>query len=245
MIGIIYKLTIIAKYKMDGHRPFYIGQHWCKSKEDFLKRNYPYYGSGVIWNKFLKRLKKDYPSCWHYFVKREILCCVTNEDKQSTLNKLEKYWIKREHSYYIHSIGGCNATEFVENPAKDPLVGKKISNAKMKYHPMRGKHLSEEQKKRLSFANSGRGNPFYGKRHTEEARKRISESKKNKPNYKLRGREFSEETRKKMSISAKRRMSNPLNNPMFGKHHSEETKDKIRDKIFRKVSEEMKKKGVA
>lgn len=40
MIGIIYKFTIIAKYKMDGHHPFYIGQHWCKSKEDFLERNY-------------------------------------------------------------------------------------------------------------------------------------------------------------------------------------------------------------
>ena len=35
-IGIIYKFTIIAKYKFDGHKPFYVGQHWeIKSVEDF------------------------------------------------------------------------------------------------------------------------------------------------------------------------------------------------------------------
>lgn len=46
MIGIIYKFTIKAKYTKDGHKPFYIGQHWCRSVDDFLCRDYPYYGSG-------------------------------------------------------------------------------------------------------------------------------------------------------------------------------------------------------
>lgn len=27
MIGIIYKFTILARYRMDGHKPFYVGQH--------------------------------------------------------------------------------------------------------------------------------------------------------------------------------------------------------------------------
>lgn len=61
MIGIIYKLTIKAKYQKDNHKPFYIGQHWCRSVDDFLCRDYLYYGSGKIWNSFLNRLKKDYP----------------------------------------------------------------------------------------------------------------------------------------------------------------------------------------
>ena len=28
MIGIIYKFTIMSQVKFNGHRPFYIGQHW-------------------------------------------------------------------------------------------------------------------------------------------------------------------------------------------------------------------------
>lgn len=32
-IGIIYKLTILAKYKFYNQRPFYVGQHW--GIEDF------------------------------------------------------------------------------------------------------------------------------------------------------------------------------------------------------------------
>ena len=42
------------------------------------------------------------------------------------------------------------------------------------------------------------------------------------------GLEFSEESKRKMSISAKKRMSNPKNNPMFGKTHSEKTREKLR-----------------
>lgn len=34
MIGIIYKFTIVAKYKMDGCKPFYIGQHFEKISEE-------------------------------------------------------------------------------------------------------------------------------------------------------------------------------------------------------------------
>lgn len=35
MIGIIYKFTIIApNCRKDGHRPFYVGQHW-ESKTSF------------------------------------------------------------------------------------------------------------------------------------------------------------------------------------------------------------------
>ena len=54
MIGIIYKFTILAKYKFDGHRPFYVGQHF--GLDDF--DTYP--GSGAIWTHFIDRMKKDF-----------------------------------------------------------------------------------------------------------------------------------------------------------------------------------------
>lgn len=57
-IGIIYKLTILAKYKFYGQRPFYVGQHW--GIEDFNS----YFGGGTIWNDFLNAVKKDYPLHW-------------------------------------------------------------------------------------------------------------------------------------------------------------------------------------
>lgn len=75
MYGIIYKFTIIAKYKFDGHKPFYVGQHWEKrSVEHFSSSNVCNYdGSGKIWNNFIKRLKREFPTCWRKLIKREIL----------------------------------------------------------------------------------------------------------------------------------------------------------------------------
>lgn len=68
----------------------------------------------------------------------------------------------------------------------------------------------------------GTKNPFYGKKHTEETKKKMSVAHQ-KPS-KLKGVKLSIETRRKMSESAKLRMSNPANNPMFGQKHSEESK---------------------
>lgn len=48
MIGIIYKFTIVAKYKMDGHKPFYVGQHGRADDFD------DYDGSGSIWGDFFE-----------------------------------------------------------------------------------------------------------------------------------------------------------------------------------------------
>lgn len=231
MIGIIYKFTIIAKYKMDGHHPFYIGQHWCKSKEDFLDRNYPYYGSGSIWNDFIAKIKQEYPERWRYFIRREILCCVTNRDSQRTLNKLEKYWIEREHAHYSYGIGGCNViigSSYDTIPSKDPIVGKKISKSKKKFYKTdRGLEI----RKKLSAIRIG--NVAWGKKVS------ISLRKSDKFHNSIK----SCEHRKLMSDIAKRRFAVSENHPMYGKHHTEETKKILREKNLGKiVSEETRKK---
>lgn len=92
-------------------------------------------------------------------------------------------------------------------------------------NPFYGKHFSEESKRKLSEAhtgkrhtdktrqllskkNKGKNNAFYGKKHTEEARSRISIAQKNRPPASI-------ETRKKISEAQK------------GKIISEEQRQKI------------------
>ena len=95
---------------------------------------------------------------------------------------------------------------------------KKMSEAKKgEKHPMYGKHLSEETRRKISEAEKGKltgeKHPFYGKHHSEKTKKKISEAEKGKPR--------SEETKKK--ISEARRGEK---HPMYGKQHTDETKNK-------------------
>ena len=59
----------------------------------------------------------------------------------------------------------------------------------------RGKHISEEHKRKISDANKG-------KKHSEEARRKMSESKKGKPTWN-KGKKLSEEHKRKMSEAGK------------------------------------------
>lgn len=177
MVGIIYKMTIIEGCKRDGKNPFYIGQHWCESKEDFLRKNYPYWGCGSVWVKHLNFIKKKFPQNWKEFLKREVLCCIA-VNNQKVLDKLEEYYIRKHKSHYSEKIGGCNilfgtANKFGSgSPAKDSLVRKKISEK------AKGREFPECRRELFKIKFSGENNPFYGKHHSEEIRKRISESRK-------------------------------------------------------------------
>jgi len=92
-----------------------------------------------------------------------------------------------------------------------------------------GRIISEEtrQKKRLSML---------GKTHSEETKRKMSESHKGKIISKEsiekwkeshKGFKWPDEVKKKLSNAAKRNLTNPQNNPMYGKKHSEETKHKM------------------
>ena len=234
MIGIIYKFTILAKYKFDGHRPFYVGQHF--GLDDF--DTYP--GSGAIWTDFIDRMKKDFPTCWKKLIKREVL--FQRPCSQMALDTMEAYYIKKEQSHYSYRKGGCNilwgtANKFGSgSPSKDELVKSKISKSRKgkccgKEHFLFGKHWDDETKKKNSLSNIGKqagekhwhfgqhwsdevkrkiGNknkgkqPWLGKHHTEETKRRLSKH--------FLGKKWSEESKQKMSNSVKGK-----GNPMYGK----------------------------
>ena len=61
---------------------------------------------------------------------------------------------------------------------------------------MKGKHISEETRKKISLAQKGEKNGFYNKHHSEETKRKLSEIGKR--------RIVSEETRKKISEGIKK-----------------------------------------
>lgn len=114
--------------------------------------------------------------------------------------------------------------------------------------------VSEETRKKISIATSGKNNPMYGtdrsgernpmygKHLSEESKKKMSESKKGTivsektreilsinnsgSGNPMYGRNHTEEAKKKISDANKGRLIGELN-PFFGKHHTEETKSII------------------
>lgn len=119
---------------------------------------------------------------------------------------------------------------------KNPMFGKHHTKQTRKRlsDAGKGRIVSEETRKKISESNLGKlqgeKHPMFGKHHTESARKRMSESHPRTPK--------SEEMRERLSESNRgkhnhRGKNNPNygktgdNAPMWGKHHTEETKKKM------------------
>ncbi|MEK6859814.1 MAG: NUMOD3 domain-containing DNA-binding protein [Nanoarchaeota archaeon] len=124
--------------------------------------------------------------------------------------------------------------------------GKKLPQMSGEYHPMFGKHHSEESIKKMRESKKGKmvgeNNPFYGKHHSEETRKKISEVHKGKPSGRKgiktgkpswnRGISPSQETIQKQKETMKRTLSNPEVRARLReahKHHSEESRKKQKE----------------
>lgn len=109
----------------------------------------------------------------------------------------EKYWIAKIQPEYNMTEGGEGAV---------------------------GRAITEETRKRMSVAQSGKNNPNYGISPSKEVRDKISAS--------LKGKVISDETRKKLSkaLSGKIRYRGK-NSARYGKTHSPEAKSKISKRI--------------
>lgn len=203
MIGIIYKFTILVKYRMDGHKPFYIGQH--VGEDDFDN----YWGSGSIWGDFVDKLRKDYSKNWKKLIRREIL--FQRECSQKTLDKLEEYYIKKEKAHYSYKLGGCNVlwgAAIENNPAKDLLVREKLRGVN------KGKHLSKETKEKISNSQRGANNWHFNKHWSDEVKEKIRIGNL--------GKKVSEITKSKLRKFTGER------NSRFGKKCSDSHKEKLR-----------------
>jgi len=140
--------------------------------------------------------------------------------------ELEQYYIKQ---YNTKAPNGYNLTDggdglygvviSEEDRKRRSAVMKKLH--KEKRTGMHGKNHSEETKKKMSDASKGKEKPWLvGVKKSEETKEKIRQGNL--------GKTLSEETRKKISenhhdISGK-------NNPMYGKTHSPETIEKLRER---------------
>ena len=89
---------------------------------------------------------------------------------------------------------------------------------------MKGKHLSEETRKKIGSAE--KGNKYaLGYKHSEEAKNKIAEAMKGEKNP-FYGKHHSEDARKKMREARKGKHLGK-DNSFYGKHHSEECKKRI------------------
>jgi hypothetical protein len=137
--------------------------------------------------------------------------CWDNLEKMTYSKRTGKWYIGNNTYTYEEKCSACG----------EPYL-KASSSRKTTCSPecrMRGKHHSEETKKKIGEANRNNysnpeNHPFYGRKHSEESIEKMRKAKQ--------GKKLTDEHKKKISEKMKGE-----NNHFYGKHHTEETKQKI------------------
>jgi len=225
----------------------YIGQK--QLPDDKTPETDNYFGSGI----YIKRAIKKYGI--NNFLKTIIVFGYFTKEE---INEYERYYIS------LYRLGGkaeYNIADGGNGGNLGKLVNQKISeslknNDKLS-KGLKGRKFSDEHKKKLSESKkgkkghiwsenqrqimsekmSGKNNPMYGKSLSVESKekRKISMKAKMTPEYieKIKqshiGKHHSEETKQKLRL-----INLGENNPMFGKHLSEETKHKIGKSVKRR-----------
>lgn len=214
MIGIIYKMTLLPTKKI------YVGQRWDVSIESFLNG---YWGSGVIWLKFLKYYQRKFPNVWKSLVKKEILF-INNTNSQNALDKMEAYWINKCDSLWKGGDGmgynilpGSSYRFNCGHPYSFPEIKEKMSKK------LRGRKLPIETIEKIRKA-------AFGRRHTEESKIKMSKNRIGQRSPR-KGVTLSEETRRKMSEAHKGKKHNERTKSIIGERTRERNKVKQNIKL--------------
>lgn len=172
-------------------------------------------------------------------------------------------WNNFEHKVLIHGLTKSQADFWEKKLIKEWDLMNPQKGYNKKEGGSNGKLSDEIIDKRTRTVVSkgifsGENHPFYGKHHTEETLKKISKTQKEKfangefiPWNKGKTNVYSEKTLKKMSKTKKEKYASGElvawnkgkkcpqfsgeNHPVYGKHHSEETKQKLSERKKIKV----------
>lgn len=161
-----------------------------------------------------------------YGEKKFIVKLIEESETVERVYELEQYYIKK---YNTKVPNGYNLTD-----GGDGLYGVIIGDEDRKRRSKVMKRLHKEKRTGM-----------HGKKHSEDTRKKMSISGKNTPKPWLSGRVLSEESKQKIrekhlgkllsdetrkKISENHHNISGENNPMYGKKHSPETIEKIKEK---------------
>ena len=160
-----YGFIYITTNMVNGKR--YLGQ----KKFDAHWKNY--LGSGTVFRSAVKKYGKE------NFSRNIVQICFSEEELNKAEYDLTIFLnVVEDSSWYNLKEGGSNGKYGEEARRK---ISENHANVSGKNHPMYGKHITEEHKKRLRDARvekcSGENNHMYGKQHSEETKNKISESR--------------------------------------------------------------------
>ena len=139
---------------------------------------------------------------------------------------------------------GIPCPEEVKDKIRKKLTGRKRPNQsermKGENNPNFGKPMPAETKEKLRQKAlerdvSGENNPHYGKHHTDEIKEIIRQSRLGKPAWN-KGIPFSDEQKSNLREKALARDTSGEKNPFYGKHHTEESKERNRQAHLGKLA---------
>ena len=164
--------------------------------------------------------------------------CSTEEESQD----LEQYFIDnyKDVIYNVSNNARLGGDLLTDNPNRDKIIKKRTITRQKKYDSM------TKEEKILIYGKFGEKNPMYGKKRSKELKEKISKAHKGIPNYiknktykEYFGEEKASEIKKKMIEN--RRSYEGENNPFYGKTHTKETLEYLREINLGKKPPNMKK----
>lgn len=194
-----------------------------------------YYGSSQNIEKRWKRHKKELNNnthhnvylqrSWNKYGDNAFMFYIVEEVEYNLLLDVEQQYIDGNVDGY-NIASACGGDIITNHPNKNEIIEKIRKTIHSNIEQMN----SEERNKK--FGHSGETNGMFGKTHNEETRRKISVATKGKTRNK--GIPKSEAAKRKYSEIAKQRIAEK--NPFYGKHHSDETKQILREKMSGKNS---------
>lgn len=192
----------------------YIGITSRAPENRWGKNGYRYKRNNHFWNAIQKY-------GWDNF-KHEIFANNLSKDEACKMEKMLIALFKTQDREYGYNVAPGGEAPMLGLKFSEETKKKMSDNRKGENHWNFGKKTSEETKRKISEAQKGEKSQWFGRHHTEEALKKMLEAQK--------GHSVKESTRKKLSDAAKKRLQTPENHPRYGKHCSDETKEKLSHK---------------